>query len=184
MDLEDPKPPEQKCTSKTAAGKRCRNRALPGLKKCGVHSASAKAKSSAGRPHTITEERTAKMESMLKQGSVLEVALGTIGIPLSTHHEWMKKGRDEAGPQKWAPYRAYAERIDKARALGEDNLVRTIADAAVDDWKAAAWLLERGHPDRWGKRSVNAQPPPAASPTVKTDQPALGKLIAGVRGRG
>lgn len=183
MDLPDIEQPAQKCTSKTAAGKPCPYRALPGLKKCGIHSASAKAKSSAGRPHTITEERIAQMELMLKQGSLLEVACGVIGIPLSTHHEWMQKGRDETAPKSWAPYRAYAQRIDKARAVGEDNLVRIIADAAVEDWKAAAFLLERGHPGRWGKRSVNAYAAPE-TPVAPEDKPTIEKLISGVRGRG
>lgn len=163
---------DQRCTSKTRKGKPCRNRPLPGLKKCAVHSSSAKAKSSAARgqvapahrPDTITEDRIVHMETLLKSGSYISVACQVAEIPYSTHKEWVEKGtRPAAGPE-FGQYRAYAQRIEKALAIGEDNLVKVIAAGAVEDWRAAAWMLERKEPERWGKKSVNSEEVPADKP--------------------
>jgi hypothetical protein len=54
-----------------------------------------------------------------------------------------------------APFRAFRERMEEAKARGEVRNVAVIAKAATDgSWAAAAWLLERQHPERWGKPSV------------------------------
>lgn len=39
------------------------------------------------------------------------------------------------------------------------QLVEQIAAAAEGDWKAAAWLLERGWPDQWRLRPLNGRKP-------------------------
>lgn len=182
---------DQRCTAKTRKGKPCRNRPLPGLKKCAVHSASAKAKSSAARgqvapahrPDTITEDRIVHMETLLKSGSYISVACQVAEIPYSTHKEWMEKGRREEGGPELGQYRAYAQRIEKALALGEDNLVKIIAAAAVEDWKAASWMLERKEPERWGKKSVNASEVPGDKPAGSTETP-LKDLLAEMRKSG
>lgn len=182
MELQDL---DQRCSAVTVAGKPCRNRPLPGLKRCGVHSASAKAKSSAQRqvapahrPDSITEERTAHMETLLKSGSFVQVACQVVGIPYSTHKDWMEKGRaDDAAPQ----YRIYCQRIEQARAVGEDNLVKVVASSAIEDWRAAAWMLERMEPERWGRRSVNASGGPRSDGPV--EETPLKRLLAEMRGK-
>jgi hypothetical protein len=42
----------------------------------------------------------------------------------------------------------------------EAELETIVAYAAVDDWRAAAWLLERRWPERWTRRRPE-QPEPA-----------------------
>ena len=39
------------------------------------------------------------------------------------------------------------------------QLVTQIAAAADGDWRAAAWLLERGWPDQWRLRPLNERRP-------------------------
>ena len=50
--------------------------------------------------------------------------------------------------------------------VSEAGLVAQIA--AADDWRAAAWLLERRHPERWARPAVRAEekapPAPLAGP--------------------
>lgn len=172
-----------RCRAKTSRGSECRNRPLPGLKRCGVHSMSAQARSSARlrvtashRPDTITEERTCRMETLLKAGGFIQTSCELAGIPASVHDRWMQLGRAKDSPPEHAFYRVYAQRIDRAIAIGENNLVTAIAGAG--DWRAAAWILERRHPERWGRRSVN--PPPAD--TGRVDTP-LTDLLREARGR-
>jgi hypothetical protein len=182
---------DQRCTSKTRKGKRCRNRPLPGLKKCAVHSSSAKAKSSAAkgqvapahRPDTITEERIVHMETLLHSGSYISVACQVAGIPYSTHKDWMKRGQLAGG--KNGQYRAYADRIEVALAIGEDNLVKSVAAGAVEDWRAAAWMLERKEPERWGKKSIaaNAEDSAKAKPAGESETP-LADILKEMRAGG
>lgn len=42
--------------------------------------------------------------------------------------------------------------------LAEPRLVRLIAQAGQTEWRAAAWLLERLHPERYGRRSGKVVP--------------------------
>lgn len=50
-----------------------------------------------------------------------------------------------------------------ARVLAEERLVAQVAAGAKTQWRAAAWILERRYPERWGP------PRPAAEP----DAPAI-----------
>jgi hypothetical protein len=43
----------------------------------------------------------------------------------------------------------FRDRLTRARAEGEVNLVRKLE--ADPDWRAAAFLLERGYRERWGR---------------------------------
>jgi hypothetical protein len=50
------------------------------------------------------------------------------------------------------------------RATDEVRLVAIVAAAAPTNWRAAAWLLSRRWPERWGaRRPVEAEPAPPAS---------------------
>jgi len=72
-----------------------------------------------------------------------------VGIGKSTLNQWIRRGED--GEE---PYAAFASAVARARAESVDNLVSTIRQAAVDDWRAASWLLERGHVADFGARRV------------------------------
>jgi hypothetical protein len=62
----------------------------------------------------------------------------------------------------------------RARAEGELNLVRKLE--ADPDWRAAAFLLERGYRERWGKAE-----PEQSSPTITLTDEQLAALVEGLR---
>jgi hypothetical protein len=55
------------------------------------------------------------------------------------------------------------------RAVAEERLVAYVASAARSQWRAAAWLLERRHPERWGP--VRPAEPEPDVPAVAGDDP-------------
>jgi len=85
---------------------------------------------------------------LIRAGNYLEVAATAAGIHRSTLYRWMRHGRD----QKRERYRKFLNQVEKAQAEAEARDVAIIAKAAPDDWKAAAWRLERKAPRRYGPR--------------------------------
>lgn len=130
-----------KCAATTAAGRPCKRPALAGEERCGIHLGRTH------RPTSLTLEIQAEIEALFRAGNYTVTVCAAAGVPRSTFNDWMKRGERDGG----GPYREFRAAIDRARAVGEARNVAQIAQAAAKDWKAAAWLLERSSPDRWGR---------------------------------
>lgn len=70
------------------------------------------------------------------------------GVSYDTLNEWMKKGER----LKRGKFFNFSESIKKAKAQAELLLVERIHDHGEKEWQANAWILERRHPERWGRR--------------------------------
>lgn len=117
-----------------------------------------------GRPSKLSNlgtEDFAKLEAVIRAGASVEVAGETIGVPRGTIYDWLKKGESE----EVGPHRDFYDRVERARAESEAGLVARIASVAgKGSWQAAAWLLERQFPERWGKPGEKpATPNPPAT---------------------
>ena len=55
-----------------------------------------------------------------------------------------------------------------ARVLPEERLVAQVAAGAKTQWRAAAWILERRYPERWGPPRPAEEPD---APAVDEDDP-------------
>ena len=86
--------------------------------------------------------RTDKLCAMLRAGNYLDVACRAAGVRANAVERLLVLG----GP--------IADRIAQAAAEGEVRAVTQIAQAAATNWQAAAWLLERQHPERWSRPAV------------------------------
>jgi transposase-like protein len=84
---------------------------------------------------------------MVKGGVTLRVAARRHGIARATLYNWLAHG--EKGRE---PYAAFRERLERAQAACEVRLSLNLFEAARDDWRAAAWFLERRFPKRWGSK--------------------------------
>ena len=91
---------------------------------------------------------TQRLVDLLRAGNYLEVAATAVGIHRSTIHRWMRLGRKQVRGR----YRKFLTSVEKAQAEAESRDVALIAKAASDDWRAAAWRLERKQPRRYGPR--------------------------------
>lgn len=130
-----------RCTATTAAGAPCRSYAMGGSDRCRVHL----------RP-VPDAEAVAQLVSMLRAGNYLEVAAVAAGVTVGELLE----------------HPDVVEEIEAARAEGE---VRGIARiAASGRWQAAAWLLERQYPDRWGRPALRQEGERAPAPAARVDR--------------
>ena len=89
-----------------------------------------------------------RIVDLIRAGNYLEVAATAAGIHRSTLHRWLHHGRD----QQRGRFRRFLTSVEKAQAEAESRDVALIAKAAVTDWKAAAWRLERKNPRKYGAR--------------------------------
>ena len=100
-----------------------------------------------GQPTKLTAEVQARICAAIAAGSYLEPAAAFAGICEATLHNWLARGEREPGP-----YRDFLEAVKKAEAEIELHCVKQIREAIRTQWTAAAWLLERKYPGRWGRR--------------------------------
>lgn len=136
-----------------------------------------------GRPSLLTPELQDQIATMIRAGTSVTVACEAAGISRETFYQWLKRGESRAA--KDAAHREFRERISSARAEAEARAVTIIATAAREDWRAAAWLLERSFPERWGssaeRERLNEKPKADAPPDPFAE---VDELAAARRRRG
>ena len=100
------------------------------------------------RPTLLTPELTEHMVAAIKGGSPAQDAAALCGVNPSTYYRWMREGAEGDDEQK----QEFRQRIIEAKATLKAACVRKVLKAANSDWKAAAWYLERAHPEDFGRR--------------------------------
>src|SRR5437867_932088 len=96
-----------------------------------------------------TSDRQQRICDAIRAGIRPETAAIYSGVGARTFYRWMQQGRAaDAGPQ----YVEFVEQVELALAEWEARDVLLNGEAAKDDWRAAAWRLERRLPRVYGKR--------------------------------
>lgn len=108
-----------------------------------------------GRPTKCTPDVSDAFLRAVARGMDYKLACDAVDIDYSTFKRWMQLG--EAGEQ---PYCAFRAAVLCARAERAAHLLDKIEAFAVDDWRAAAWILERTMPEHFAKT-----PPPDGGQT-------------------
>lgn len=103
-------------------------------------------------PTKFSRDIQDRIVAALARGSYIETAVKAAGISRATYFRWLKAGREEAE----GPFRDFVEAVRQADAVGETALVTIIQTASSRWWQAAAWLLERKYPARWGRKWTKA----------------------------
>ena len=112
-------------------------------------------KESKGRRPMLNKTISKKIEQALRAGNYKQTAAKYAGISLGTFYGWMQRGRNfeqNDGPKEDAIYFEFLKMVEKAMADAEVEDVAIIKNASRKQWQAAAWMLERKFPDRWGRR--------------------------------
>ena len=97
----------------------------------------------------LTPELQEKFCEAIENGDSILGACGYVGIDESTYYKWLKQA-DEA--KRRNKYVKFKECVDRAKAKALHNFEQVITSASMEHWQAAAWMLERRHPNLYGKR--------------------------------
>lgn len=98
-------------------------------------------------PIKLTPEVRKALVDSLAAGVDQKHACEAVSVSARTFRYWMKKGKEGGSPETIALFTA----VKKAKADAVRRNVAIIQKAAQDGtWTAAAWWLERRHPDLYG----------------------------------
>lgn len=101
----------------------------------------------------LTKTVENRIVEVLEAGHYLKTAAELSGVGYSTVREWIERGEGAHPDRPATPeFAAFAAACAGARARGEEKLLAIVIGAAADEWRAAAWILERAFPERWAER--------------------------------
>ena len=100
-----------------------------------------------GRMSKLTPEVQARIVQFVEAGNYKRIAAQACGIDQATFCNWMKWGEQ----QQRGRYFDFFKAVKEAEGRAEANCVAHVALATMNDWRAAAWMLERSRRDRWGQ---------------------------------
>lgn len=89
-------------------------------------------------------EMTHEIATFLQNGNGRVDTCALVGISYETFSRWMKEEE-------------FSEAIKKAESICKARNIAIIQKAALTTWTAAAWWLERKHPDEFGLRNRETQ---------------------------
>jgi transposase len=111
----------------------------------------------AGRPSGIANPvPVQEFLEYLAHGHYVEVAAELAGFSKRTIYNWLERGK--AGEPEYA---AFLHAVKAAEAKAEHELLSNVRKASKlpQFWAAGMTILERRHPERWGKRSDDSSGP-------------------------
>lgn len=105
-----------------------------------------------GRPPKLTHEMIEKIADLIVIGKPISVAANLAGISESTIYRWLSMGKKKGASKI---YRDLVERVYEACEFSEFEALQVLRQATLEgsNWRAAAWILERRHPEKYAKRS-------------------------------
>ena len=116
---------------------------------------------------TCTLEIAHEIGMYIYKGLSLTDAVKAAGVPIKTVNYWISKGRKEVekliethqnGEQPEMDYTVeriiyFYEVYNRAMALRKLDLLEGIRDKGASNWQSDAWILERIHPDEYGRKT-------------------------------
>lgn len=101
------------------------------------------------RPSKYSKEVETKICTAIANGVPLKYAAMAGGISGETMRRWMIDG--EAGLE---PYVGFLEAVKEAEEKAVPTLLLVIRNHATKNWTAAAWMLERMHPEEFARQRL------------------------------
>ena len=102
-----------------------------------------KTKRPLGRPSKLTPDTELRILNAIRCGAPNKVACAAAGICEETLYAWLRRAEDDPD----SDYAEFSACLTRARQEGIAARLAIIQKAAGQDWRAAAWLLERDLPE-------------------------------------
>ena len=127
-----------KCSATSAkTGNPCRNAPVKGEEFCRQHLSDRPQ----GRPVKIDAEVIRRIETALYAG-----------ISEASFYSYLERGEaDQENEVEDSKYVEFLEAVTRAESQAEIYAVATLRTAMSEDWRAAAWFMERRRPSDWGR---------------------------------
>lgn len=94
----------------------------------------------------------------IKEGLPYKTACQLAGISDATLYEVLRRGRGQDSRKCTPEIAEFTRQFEQLTAISHRTLYNQIKDAAKDDWRAGAWILERRFPESWGTtRKIEVQ---------------------------
>jgi transposase len=106
-----------------------------------------------GRPTSFTTAKANRIVVAIRRGLPFKLAAAAGGISYNTFVRWRNDGSSPNAPRH---LREFCNQVRSAESEAAQRFLGLIEAAAERTWQAAAWMLERRHPDLFGK---SAEPP-------------------------
>jgi len=106
-----------------------------------------------GRPPCYTAAKAARIVKAIRRGLPYKLAAAAGGVSYNTFVRWRNEG---IKPDSLPHFRQFLNQVREAEGEAAERLVGLIEARAKDTWQAAAWILERRHPDLFSR---DAAPP-------------------------
>lgn len=109
----------------------------------------------------MTKNEIDKIIEAIQLGVDMEIAVHAVGASMSEVFHWLERGKTEeakiaagiAVTKTEAKYLTFWKSVKKARAVSIAQVQMNLRNATIDDWKAAAWWLEKTMPEKYGKQA-------------------------------
>lgn len=116
------------------------------------------------------------LNQALSIGSYIETAVKYAGITEGTYYKWVKRGRraienaerlfedgkigklEDGVEQADVEYIDFVVQLDDIFAKAEMKHLMNLNAHSKKNWQVSAWILERRYPERWGRKTVIANP--------------------------
>jgi hypothetical protein len=109
------------------------------------------------RQFTPTEQERKVLLEALRKGATHRLACSAAGVSASPFQVAFNQGRDDTAAGVDSEEAKFFAEVSQAEWFAAEHWLDVIEDAMVTDWKAAAWKLERRHPQDFGKSVVENQ---------------------------
>ena len=104
---------------------------------------------------------------LVSQGYTYKDICAVCDISEQTFYNWVNRGKEAKSGQ----YKEFVVELEKAKAERKNNLVAELIEMGRnrEDWKALAWILERGYGDEFARPEVKIKADVGAKAEIKSD---------------
>lgn len=138
----------------------------------------------------LTDETFDACLEAARAGLSLKRTAQYVGVGERTIKDWLARGRSaiEASEETGAPileeevrFASFAKDWEQAQSSAVARNLTLIQQAATADWRAAAWYLERSHPDEFGRSNrVEVSGPVGGPMELHSEHVVVGQIDVAV----